>query len=185
MRIAFFTLSLKERGGGSHQNAAAFIRGLRVLEHEVRVHTMLKHGTPPSDIATHAEDGEGLSFLKLQRRCAEAMWHCEESTDAFLVYGQALVWGAGMYRLFGGTKPVVAYLDSHLDSMKEAYRGISFFQRLKHSLWGKTYGLLLARGVDAYAAVSPYLAERYIRFGFPKKAFRIIPNAFTFPTVPS
>lgn len=183
MRIGFFILSLSERGGGSHQNVATLIRGLRARGHDVAVHTMFTH-TPPSDIAVHAEGGEGLSFRKLQRRCAEAMRRCEKDADVFLIYGQALVWTGGMYRIFGGAKPVVVYLDSHLDSMKEAYRNIDFFQRLKHSLWGKTYGLLLARGVDAYAAVSPYLMERYVRFGFPRKMFSVIPNAFSFQAVP-
>ncbi|MBI4087897.1 glycosyltransferase [Candidatus Kaiserbacteria bacterium] len=180
MRIAFFVLSLNERGGGSHQNAATIIRDLRARGHDVDVHAMLKHGTLPPDIAVQAERGDGLSFPELQRQCAEAMRSCEERTDVFLVYGQALTFGAGMYRLFGGVKPVTVYLDSHLDSMKEAYRGVSFFQRLKHLIWGKTYGLILARTVDAYAAVSPYLVERFVRFGFPRRAFTVVSNAFKF-----
>jgi glycosyltransferase involved in cell wall biosynthesis len=107
------------------------------------------------------------------------MEKAEPDADVFFVYGQALVFAAGMYRR-RGVKPVVVYLDSHLDVMEEAHRGIGRFQRIKHFVWIQVFGLPLARRVDRFIAVSPYLRDRFVSLGFPKDTFSIVPDAFVF-----
>lgn len=181
MRIDFFILSLRENGGGSQQNAIAFIRALRANGHEVVVHTMLgeKSDNPPSDIAPISVSGGGRSFLGMQRMVAAEFARYASKADVFFVSGQSLLWGAAMYRKSGKT-PVAVYLDSHLDSMKEAYRSFGMLHRWKHFLWQRAYGLRLAGYVDRYIAISPYLAEKYVQYGFPKEAMAVVPIVFTF-----
>lgn len=181
MRILFLTLRLNSvTGGGSHKNAIAYMRALQAAGHDVAVHAMYStNNQPPAGIAFTAEDSEGLSFLALLRACREAMRHLEKDTDIFFVYGHTLVFAAGMYRA-AGSRPVVAYLDNYLDAMPEAHRNLSLMHRLKHLLWGKLYGVLKVRHLDRWIAVSPYIRDRYIRFGFPAKNGVIVPNAFAF-----
>ena len=179
MRVHIFTLRLKERGGGSHQNVIAFTRVLKAAGHSVTFHTMFADNEPPADITVQCENAGGSSFFALQRVCAEAMKRSQSDADVFLVYGQALLWAGGLYRK-SGTVPVATYLDSHLDSMKEAFRGTGAFHRLTHFLWERVRGLSLARHVDRYLVVSPYLLERYARVGFPKEKCTVLPNAFDF-----
>ena len=179
MRICFITLSLRQNGGGSHKNSICYIRALREAGHLVEVHTLFSaRDNPPPDITLEAEEGDGAPFLSLQNLCADAMKRSERMSDVFLVYGQALVWGAGMYRERGGVKPVAVYLDSHLDTMGEAHRGRSLFFRLKHLAWEKFYGLRFVRRIDGFLAVSPYLRDKYVSRGFPQEKFSIIPNMF-------
>lgn len=183
MRIDFFILSLRENGGGAQQNAIAFIRALRANGHEVVVHTMLgeKGDNPPPDILPISVSVENRSFLDMQRMVAAELARYASKADVFFISGQSLLWGAAMYRKKGKV-PVAVYLDSHLDSMKEAYRSFGTFHRWKHRLWQRVYGLRLARHVDRYIAISPYLAEKYVQYGFPKEAMTVVPIAFTFET---
>jgi len=176
MRISFLTLSLRQRGGGSHQNAILFIRALRGHGHAVSVFTLGDDDDPPHDITVHnVKDGSGAFSATLKSR-ARIMKGLETQTDVFLAYGHALLWAAGLYRM-QGTKPVAVYIDSHLDSMKEQHR-FSLIHRLKHRAWELVRGRALARGVDLIIAVSPYLKGRLIRAGFPTSKISVIPNSF-------
>lgn len=179
MRIAFFILSLRENGGGSQQNAIAFIRALRAHGHEVVVHTMMgeKGNNPPADIVpAFVSDASRCSFLGTQRMLTREMTRFDSEADIFFVSGPPLIWGAGMYRKTGKT-PVVVYLDSHLDSMKEAHRTFGTIHRWKHRLWQRLFGLRLAAYVDKYLALSPYLADKYVQYGFPAKSVGVLPVA--------
>lgn len=181
MRIHIYTLRVKQRGGGSHQNLLVFARSLVRGGHEVTVHALFSEGNdPPSDIALQRERGDGRSFLDLQRYCARIMARDQSSADVFLVYGQALVWAGGMYKMQGGHVPVSVYLDSHLDSMKEAYRERGFLYRIKHVLWERTIGRLYSKRIDRYFFTSPYLLERFVCAGFPRDKSSLIANAFDF-----
>ncbi len=189
MRVHIFTLRLKENGGGSHQNLLCFIRALKRMGHRVAVHAMFENGNkPPPDVAIQSEKGEGLSFFALQKLAADAMRGVESSADVVLVYGQALMWAAGMYRSSFGRVPVAVYLDSHLDSMKEAYRGVSLLRRLFLRAWEILWGARYIKAIDRFFFVSPYLSEKYARFSIPREKQTVVPNAFDFlgsnPSVP-
>ncbi|MBI4093517.1 glycosyltransferase family 4 protein [Candidatus Kaiserbacteria bacterium] len=181
MRIHLYTLRLKQHGGGSHQNLMLFARALSKARHDVVVHALFAEGNDaPPDIHLVRERGDEHSFLTLQSFCASAMKRDETAADVLLVYGQALLFAAGMYRRQGGHVMAAVYLDSHLDSMKESYRDRSSVSRAKHLLWERTIGRLYVRSVDRYIAASPYLLERFARAGFPREKFVVIPNAFDF-----
>jgi len=184
VRIHFFITSLRKGGGGSHQNVIAYVRMLRSLGHRVVVHTLLdeESNDPPEDIVLFCAPQLGRSFLHMQRIVSSELTRFASEADIFFVYGQALLWGAGAYRKKGKI-PVVVYLDSHLDSMKEAYRSFGFLHRIKHRAWEVLCGLRLARNIDTYIATSPYLAERYVQSGFLRKKMVVVPNAFAFPPV--
>ncbi len=185
LRIHFFILRLDKTRGGSNQNAILFIRALRKIGHVVTVHTMFSgaNNIAPDDIALTEEKSDEASFLTLQRACATAMARVETTADIFFVYGQALLWGAGMYRK-GGHRPVTVYLDSHLGSMLESFNGQGSLHRLKHLLWEKAVGISIANKVDALLAVSPYLKERLVRAGFRSDLISVIPDAFEFHELP-
>lgn len=77
----------------------------------------------------------------------------------------------------GGTVPTVVYLDSHLGTMNVGEK-ISFAYHLKRTLWDKMVGLRYTKYVDKFLAVSPFLKNQYVRFGFPEKLFSVVPNFF-------
>lgn len=182
MRINFYLLRLHKSGGGSNQNAISLIRALKKLGHDVEVHTMFQHSNSlPPDIRASARAGEGLGFLSLQDMCANAMKEASERCDAHVVYGQAIVWAGGLYKKRGGKKPVVAYLDSHMDAMKESFRSGGVLHRWRHLLWTQFFGLRLVRRVDSLLMCSPYLLERFVEFGFPREKCEVLPDAFEKP----
>ena len=180
MRIAFLTLSLRQNGGGSHQNAITFIRALRSRGHTVNVY-VFEESDPPQDIEVNKVSAQSASFLSSITTRADYIRDIESKTDVFFCYGHSLMWAAGRYRM-KGEKPVAVYIDSHLDSMKEQGR-FSMRHRIGHRVWEMIFGLRMARHVDQILAVSPYLKGRLEQAGFPSEKIAVVPNAFDFSEI--
>lgn len=186
VKIHFFVLTLHEGRGGSHHNAIAFIRALTERGHEVTVHAIdPSDDQPPSDIPLIMHEGGGYGILKAKKYLARLLKEFEPHADLFFLYGTDLTWGAGEYRV-EGKKPVVVYLDTYLTSMglmhDDASSRMSRFKYfIKRYIWDKSFGLSLTHHVDQFLAVSPYIQEIYIHFGFPKEKCAVIPNFFDLP----
>lgn len=187
MKIHFFVLTLHEGRGGSHHNAMAFIRALRECGHEIIVHAIdPSDNQPPSDIPLIVHEGGGYGILKAKGYLAALLKEFESDADLFFLYGTDLTWGGGEYRKSGGKKPVVVYLDTYLSSMglihDDALSRMSEIRyTIKRYTWDNIFGLGYARRVDRFLAVSPFLLDTYVRFGFPRDKFSVIPNFFDLP----
>ncbi|PIS06084.1 MAG: hypothetical protein COT80_02610 [Candidatus Buchananbacteria bacterium CG10_big_fil_rev_8_21_14_0_10_33_19] len=182
MNIFFLvrTLDLK-KGGGSHFNAVAQIRLFRSLGHSVEVHTFREDiNNPPEDISIIKHSCGNLGFLMDKKEVEEILKSHEAKFDIFFLYGVDFLYGGGLYRKNGGTKPVAVYLDTYLASMSVLTEHPPFY-RLKRKIWDMFFGLTLAQHVDKYFSVSPYIKKRYIDLGFPKDQFDIFPNFFSLP----
>ncbi len=188
MRIHFIVRTLNEKtGGGSHHNALAYIRFLKQKGHEVTIHAFAKEGTvAPDDLSIVVHDFGATNFTEAHRALAKVLYENQKSADVFFLYGVDFLWGGGLYRKEGGEVPVAVYLDTYLPSMNlgSPDAGNSFnrnLYRLKRLVWEKSVGRSYIGFVDKYIAVSPFLEEVYVRYGFSKEKFEVLPNAFTLP----
>lgn len=177
-KIHLFVLSLNEvTGGGSHHNAISYVRFLKEKNYQVVVHTLTAgNNFPPADIEI-VEHKSGLSLSEMMSASISLLKEYESDADLFFLYGVDFSWAGGIFRKQGGKVPVVVYLDNYLHSMNAGqWQGYPYY--LKRLLWDKTVGLQHAKHVDRFLAVSPFLQDKYVRFGFPKKKFSVIPNFF-------
>jgi glycosyltransferase involved in cell wall biosynthesis len=178
MRIHFFVMSLRAQGSGAHQNSITQIRFLKDRGHEVMVHAFSSlDNRPPSDIAIVEHAKQGLGFRAANAALVQILLELEHDADLFFLYGIGFIWGGGQYRLRGGKVPVVSYLDTYLPSMG-LRRDYGFVYRLKRLVWDTVFGMKSAAGVDRFFAVSPFVRDAYVSFGFPKDTFFIAPNFF-------
>lgn len=181
-QIFFLVRSLNDQvGGGSHFNAIEQIRLFRKLGYDVRVHTFTSgNNHAPADIKVNEHQFQG-KFLQEHNTLLNILREYESQTDLFFLYGVDFLWGAGKYKRYGGKRPVSVYLDTYLPSMF-ILREHTFSQRIKRFIWDKYVGLKYANYVDYFLAVSPWLQQRYVNFGFKESQFRIFPNFFKLKT---
>ncbi len=182
MRVHFFVRTLNYKsGGGSHYNSMAYIRALRAHGHTVVVHVLYPRGNDfPPDIEPVVHQGFGLGHFGERAYIAELLKQYESEADAFFLYSVEFMYGGGLYRRRGGAVPVLVYMDSCIPSLFttnfEAMSWSSWFYQFKRWPWDKTFGLRDARSVDRFLPCSPYIGETYIRFGYPKDSFTVLPN---------
>ena len=176
MRISYVATAINTReGGGSHRNTLSQIQTLRQSGHDVEITTIFSsRNALPANISVTEVRGEGKSFFGIARLVADVL--SKRTADVNIVYGHALLWGAGYYRIAGRT-PTIVYLDNYLDSMPEVARG-SRISRFLHTLWRKTMGRRYIQSIDMFIAVSEFLKESYVRAGFPQEKFAVVPNFF-------
>lgn len=179
-------------GGGSHRNCLSMMRYLIKQGHQVSLHVLFSlHNDLPSDIKTTVYKAEQYGFLAFESFLANLLSKLESKADIFFLYGQFLIFGGGLYRGNAHSKvPVVAYLDNYLDSMRYKTRNLAestgnfltfideSFYTLKRVIYDKVIGINKARNIDSFLAVSPFVRNLYIRFGFPREKFKIVPNFF-------
>jgi glycosyltransferase involved in cell wall biosynthesis len=187
MRIHFFVRTLNEkRGGGSTHNAISFIRALREKGHEITVHAYSSYNNePPADISLIQHSGERKGFVEANKFLSKILKESEKDADLFFLYGVDFTWGGGMYKKQAGATPTLVYLDTYLPSMNLMYseasatfvfKSTGYF--LKRFFWDSVIGLQYAHHADHFFAVSPYVKEQFVRFGFPKEKFSVLTNFF-------
>jgi len=145
------------------------------------VHAITSFNNPPADIQLTAYAKESLGLRAGNDFLSTLLFALEKDADIFFLYGVDCIWGAGRYRKYGGTIPVAVYLDTYVTSMNKGKR-LSTSYYLKRLVWEKCIGMRSAAWVDAYIAVSPYIRDTYVHFGFPEHKFYIVPNFFEFGT---
>ena len=181
MNIHFFVRTLDRDGGGVHHNAIAQVRALRTRGHEVTVHAFSSNNNPPLDIELVVHGKEALSFVAAHQALAESLHACGSTVDVFFLYGVDFMWGGGLYRMQGGAVPVAVYLDTYLATM--GLGEVPFLYRLKRWVWDTVFGMRMAKHVDRFIAVSPFVEEQFVHSGFLKEKFCVVPNMFKFNEV--
>ncbi len=174
-KIFFLVRSLNVKsGGGSHFNAIEQITALKRIGYSVSVHTFTNNNNYPKELEVIQHDLKD-GFISEQLSLCELMKEFEEECDLFFLYGVDFMWGAGRYKKEGGVNKVCVYLDTYLPSMFILSEH-QLVHRIKRFLWDHLIGLRLARKVDIFFSVSPWLQMRYEAFGLPHSKFKLLPN---------
>jgi len=134
---------------------------------------------------------------KLIPRVISVMRQWQNKTDLFHICTSPLV-GAGIYKILGGRKPVVATLEAYggfcpLSSALCPSDNCSFIQRLKCLFEGRKAGqkilaipyaaiypllISLMKKADRYIAASQVVKRKYVAHGYDEEKIDVIPNFY-------
>ena len=178
MNIYFITSKLNFRtSGGSIEEFDFVVRSLLQSGHKLTVVTSYssRNDIPEPLPYPVIEEEIGTSgLLGMQSAIYKLLKKYEHSADIFLVDAHLFMYGAGLYRLLGGKKPVAAFVNQYLMCWPQYFSSyfpqptVSFPRRIKRALRfniEKYIGMVLANNVDIYAFVSPTLRKMYENFG--------------------
>lgn len=137
----------------------------------------------------------GALALALVYPVLRAMRKFEEVTDVYHVYGVYPTMGAGLYKILGGKRPVIATLNNYAGFcpvLAAECTTCSKFQSRRRCLfqeacsvekplalaYAAVYPLLtaLAKRVDKYIALSSNVVKRYVDHNFDADEIVVIPN---------
>jgi len=133
---------------------------------------------------------------KLIPQVISVMRQWQNKVDLFHICNTTPLVGAGIYKIFGGRKPVVATLEAYggfcpLSSALCPSDNCSFIQRLKCLFEGRKAGqkilaipyaaiypvlISLMKRADRYIAVSQVVKRKYVARGYAENKIDIIPN---------
>ena len=135
-------------------------------------------------------------MLSLAVPIARALRKHEQGTDIYHLYNTHPLPAAGLYKITGGRKPVLANLENYsgycplttamygkCDTLcrfscltRESH---NTFERIIAFVYAGVYPLLryLAKKADRYIAVSDYVKQEYIKQGFDEDKISVIPNS--------
>src|SRR3989338_2180660 len=185
MRIIFVTSKLNfVTAGGSITDLYLKAENLQKLGHEVKVVTVYSHKNKIDKALPYsvvAEQFKTFHQLPVQYQIWQRLKKYSSQADIFHVEGQYM-YGAGLYRLFGGKIPVVAFYNREFiswpseDGQKE--KQFSVLKRLKNRLRylaEKYLGGNLANRLDFFIFTTPFIQQAYYNFGLsPKVPSRIM-----------
>lgn len=178
MRIIFITSKLNfKTAGGSVEEVDYIIKNLIKLGNDVTVVTAFSDGNILSESTPYAIIKENIKakgmpavqweFFKLLKKYAS-------QADFFHIDAHLFMYGAGLYKMFGGEVPVVAFFNQFLTCWPQYISSlfkqpeISLFKKIKEKIrWylERYVGMVLANRVDFFSFVSPTLRGMYENFG--------------------
>ena len=178
MKIFFITTKLNFRNaGGSIEEFDLMIRTLAKWGNEVTAVTTFSNANYISELLPYPlieENFKSSGQLGIQYEIYKLLKKYESKADVFHVDGHIFLFGAGLYRKFGGKTPVSAFFNREQPSWQPYYS--SFFSVLKESFFAKTkrdlryfaekyIGMFFANAIDFKSFISPMLQKKYEEFG--------------------
>ncbi len=179
MRIFLITSKLRfeENGspiGGSVIDLHLKAKGLAELGHTVTVVTAFSSanrmtGALPYRVEERLIRRRGL--LSLQKGVYTLLREFERDADIFYVDGHMFLYGAGLYRLFGGRVPVTGFFNIRLNAWADTSGNIArlpLHRRVKKALravFERIVGAPIANRLDAFIFNTPQVQALYRRFG--------------------
>ena len=109
-------------------------------------------------------------LLSIQRGVLALLRNYAHCADIFHVDGQLFLYGAGWYRLTGGTVPVAAFFNMRL---RERHTPLSLWGALRMAL-ERVIGARIANYIDGFIFNTPHLRAHYERFGIYPRHCTII-----------
>ena len=197
MRITFITLKIDiVVGGGANRGLDIKLRSLQARGHEVKLLTIFPelNRLPPEGVpySVLAEPCKDRGFRALQKHAVSLLTQYENQTDVYHIDGTTCMWAGGMYRKAGGSVPTVVYLPTYAEALNllpyeapDPFKGFMPWLKFhidvrmvwfKHWLWAKFVGIKYIHHLDKIFGDSPVLCENYVRFGFPKDKFEVMPE---------
>jgi glycosyltransferase involved in cell wall biosynthesis len=143
----------------------------------------------------HLQSHKG-KMLSMLLPVAKALMKHEKDTEIYHVYNIFPLAGGGLYKLMGGRKPVVASLDhfggycpismgtcepcnliNRYSCLKDDARSIA--EKLACFPYASIFPLLtfLTKQVDKYIAVSEFVKQEYIKYGYNSHKLVVLPNS--------
>jgi len=163
MRIGFLTTKINFEGaGGSVPDLDCKVRLLRRAGHEVYVLTLFSEKNNYSDLPypVYERRVKGTkSWFAVQRHVFTTLRSYHQKADVFHVEFH-FMYGAALYRLFGG-KPVVVFYNREM----VVWEGGSGFRALLRRIIEKFLCRTLGRVADQHYFTTPFLEKMYADFG--------------------
>lgn len=184
MRIFFITPKINFKTiGGSLIEYDLMIRTLMKLGNQVTVVTAFSYANAMTEGLSYKIIEENImarGLLGIQKGIFEILRKYSDRADFFYVDGQVFLYGAGLYRRFGGKVPISAYFNRELvcwpDGEANFISQDNIFVRMKKIIRfyiEKYAGTPLANGIDLMLFTNPYLRKTYENFGLRPKASQI------------
>lgn len=177
MRIIFLTTKLNfVNSGASVTELDLKVRTFMQRGHDVLVITLFSRSnqfTEPLPYRTIEEYAGGSQFA-IQKKTFDLLKAYESQADIFYLDGQVFLYGAGLYRILGGKRPVCAHFNRELQAWPENTSSLfgvprkSIQRRAKEFIRfyaEKWIGMPIANRIDAFSFTNPYLRETYRQFG--------------------
>jgi len=183
MRIILITSKLNfETAGGSVMDLHLKAKGLKDLGHDVVVVTAFSNANIINQELPYAVKEEyinSVGLLGIQYGVYHIIKKYEAHADVFYIDGHIFLYGAGLYRLFGGKVPIVAFFNVRLNCWADMQDNIvaSGLKKLKKKFrvfLEHRIGVPIANKLDAFIFNTPHVAKLYHDFGFHKKKTSII-----------
>lgn len=178
MNLFFITPKLNFlTSGGSTDEYDLTYRTLMDLGHQVTVCTTyptankIPHTLP---YCVREEDIHSMTQWGIQKGVRKLLRKYSSQADFFFVDGQVYLYGAGLYRKYGGTVPVVAYFNRELSAWPQNVSYLfldkkkSIFIKLKQKFrfYLERYVLMpCANYIDLFCFSNSHLRESYKNFG--------------------
>lgn len=183
MKIFLITSKLNfETAGGSVMDLHLKAKGLSNLGHKVMVVTAFSNANIinqelPYEVKEEYINSTGL--LGIQYGVYHIIKKYEAYADVFYIDGHIFLYGAGIYRLFGGKVPITAFFNVRLNCWADMQDNIvaSGLKKIKKKfriLLEHRIGVPIANKLDAFIFNTPHVAELYYNFGFDKKKSSVI-----------
>ncbi|MDP3729522.1 MAG: glycosyltransferase [bacterium] len=186
MRIVFVTTKFDfEQGGGSTPELMLKIRSLQELGHSVKAVTLFSQnnrGGLPKEFLVHEERVGTSGQLKIQTGAYRMLKKYENDADLFYVDGVVFLYGAGLYRSFGGAVPVALHFNREQSSFPDSRHVQLFspralfrqFRRHCRFLIEKYVGVYFVNHCDLFTCTSPLLKKLYVNFGIDESKVALI-----------
>lgn len=178
MRIVFITSKLNfKTSGGSIEELDLLMRTLQGLGADVKTVTAFSSINDIPEKRPYEVIEEQITsprLLGIAWQLYKILKKYEKMADIFHIDGHIFLYGAGLYRLFGGLVPVAAYFNYYLMCWPDTAISLTplpkenIFIRIKKKIrWlaEKYIGMPLANNIDVFAFVSPNLKAVYEDFG--------------------
>lgn len=182
MRIVFLTTKLNfTTSGGSPVELDLKVRDMMANGHMVKVITLFSSFNDDKLSLSYPVIEEGntaTSVWGIQSAAFKALRKYESEADLFHVDGHFFLYGAGLYRRFGGKVPVAAFFNRELTAWSDnvspfissEHRSIWIFLNKKIRFYIEKYiGTWLANGMDRFAFTNPVLKKAYEDFGLRRE----------------
>lgn len=193
MRIVFITTKLNfVTSGASVEELDLKVRTFIEHGHECLVVTLFSSANKFTEALPYrvVEEQMGRHQFSIQKKVFQTLKKYESQADIFYIDGQVYLYGAGVYRLLGGKRPVCAHFNRELMSWPQNVSSLfgvppkSFERRLKEAVRffaEKWIGMPIASHIDAFSFTNPYLRETYRNFGLQTEGKSLIAgDAFDF-----
>ena len=182
MRIVLVTSKIDlETGGGSNSDLDLKAREFMRLGHEVTVITTFSEATklpftPPYNVIE--EHIAKRDLISIQLGVLRIMRKHQHKADIYYYDGHNFLYGAGLYRFFGGNACVISFFNRELGCWKDdqeryiVVKKKSMLSRLRSATryaLERYVGMPIASAADLHTFTSPKYRELYEQFGLKQK----------------
>lgn len=184
MRVILITSKLNfVTAGGSVADLHLKAKGLVELGHDITVITAFSRANNIDQTLPYKVIEENITsgrLLDIQYGAYKILKKYAPKADAFYIDGHIFLYGGGIFRIFGGKKPIIAFFNIRLNCWGDTQgneTNPSFLKLIKKKIryWiEKIIGVPIANKLDAFIFNTPMVENLYVKWGFNKDKSHII-----------